>query len=226
MYSTISNLGKSVDYHTDQANPLTYCLYPNYNAQWIHGSTTTNLLNTPQCEPCQIYMSERCSNNFDEFCQIYYENNRDTFWPNLAGIDVQSQKKAQAFLKYSPTTGDNMIRNSVEKKLFIYPSVINQKQPFDPNMASSPMITKYTSNTFAPSWTLHPEMMTQIHDDNEHVNLMLSYPYPCFDLLARFHQIYQQNPTGFMTLAGNKSNNNLTSFLQQNNQMFTAFQNY
>ena len=221
MYSTISNLGSTVDYHTDHGNPLTYCLYPNYNAQWIHGPTSNNLLYTPQCENCQIYMSERCAKDFDEYCQTYYDANRDTSWPNLAAIDVQSQKKANQFLKYTPTTGENMIRNSVEKNLFIYPSVIQNQIQFDPNVVSSPFITRHISNTFAPSWVLNPNV--QINNNNKHINIMLKYPHACFDLLARFHTIMKTQPEMLTTVAGKTSNSNLTSFLKQNDELFGIY---
>lgn len=224
MYSTISNLGKSVGYHTEQANPLTYCLSPNYNSQWIHGSTTTNLLDTPQCEPCQLYMSERCAMKWDEACDLYYKNNQDTFWPNLGGIDLVSQKRANNFLQYTPTTGENMVRNSVEKRFFVYPGAVHQYVPFDPNMASSPMITKIQPDNMTPKWIFHPMAMGTLHDEDHFTNIMLANSKPCFDLLARFHKVFKEQPATFTQMTGGvKKATKLETFLRENDHVFSHY---
>jgi hypothetical protein len=168
-------------------------------------------------------MSDRCSKQWDEACDVYLQANQDIYWPNLAAIDVQSQKKANHFLQYNPTTGDNMIRNSVEKNLFVYPASNIQHTPFDPNMASSPIIPKISVNSISPAWDLHPVVYGNIHNDNVHVNMMLKYPRACFDLLARFHQIHKSQPMLLTTIAGGKSNSNLTTFLNANNKLFTLY---
>jgi thiol-disulfide isomerase/thioredoxin len=223
MYTTISNLGKSVDYHTDQANPLTYCLYPNFNSQWIHGSTTTNKLMTPNCEPCQSYMSQRCANKWDEACDIYTQHNQDTSWPNMGAIDQFSQKKANNFLQFTPNSGENLIRNSVEKRFFLYPAASTIYAPFDPNMASSPMYTKISTESSVPRWTLNPTTMGTLHDNDHYTNLMLNNPQACFDLLARFHKLSMEQPQTFLQLSGSNSNNKMKSFLSANNSTFQKF---
>lgn len=226
MYSVISDLGKSVDYKSEQANPLSYCLYPNYNSQWIHGSTSVNLLNTPYCDPCQNIMSERCSKNWDEACDIYVNHNCDTSWPNTASIDVMSQKRANEFLKFTPTVGDNLIRNSVERNLFIYPSANSKVVQFDPNVAGSPLYTTYSVNSLSPSWQLHPNVLQNslLHDDNKHVQLMLENPHACFDLLARLHHLSTIRSSQFTTaLNKNKGYSKLLNFMNANS---TVLSNY
>jgi len=226
MYSTISNLGKAVDYHTEQADPLTYCLYPNYNSQWIHGSTTTNLLNSPQCTECQLYMSERCAMNWDEACDVYYRNNQDTFWPNLGAVDLNSQKRANHFLSYTPTTGENMIRNTIEKRFFVYPGAAVSMTPFDPNMASSPFITKIQPDTMNPKWFFHPLVVGTVHDQDHYTNLMLDNSKPCFDLIARFHKLYTEQPQMFTKLTGTTTKaSRLETFLKENHNIFQAYHN-
>lgn len=225
MYSTISNLGKSVNYHTDQADPLTYCLSPNYNSEWMHGSTVSNLLNTPQSEPCQLYMSERCAQKWDDACNVYYDKNQDTFWPNLGAIDLQSQKRANNFLQYSPTTGENMIRNAVEKRFFVYPNAASEKVPFDPNMASSPLFTRINVDSLTPAWVLHPMAVGTLHDNDHYTNLMLQNSKPCFDLIARFHKIFKQQPVLLTKISGSNPNSKLLSFFQQNDNILSYYNN-
>lgn len=223
MYSTISNLGKSVNYHTEQDNPLTYCLAPKFESQWIHGSTTTNKLMTPQCEPCQLYMSERCANEWDDACEMYVANNQDTAWPNMGAIDYVSQRNANYYLQHTPTTGEHMIRNSIEKRFFIYPSSSMIHVPFDPNMASSPYYTKISTESQTPTWMLNPQMMGTLHNDDKYTRLMLENPKTCFDLLARFHKLSTQQPQLFLQLSGNKSNSNLDKFLKENHEIFMRY---
>lgn len=226
MYSRISDLGKSVDYHSEQANPLSYCLYPNYNSQWIHGSTSVNQLNTPYCDPCQNIMAERCGKNWDDVCDIYVNHNCDTSWPNTGAIDQISQRKASHFLKFTPSVGDNLIRNSVERSLFHYPNSNVKLTQFDPNVAGSPFYKTYSSNTLIPEWTLHPTLLKEggLHDEHEHVKLMLNHPQACFDLLARFDYLNKQKSPQFsMAMHKTKSSRNLLNFLKLNSHVFDKF---
>jgi hypothetical protein len=169
-------------------------------------------------------MSERCAQKWDEACDIYYKHNQDTFWPNMGAIDLQSQKRANNFLNYTPTTGENMIRNSVEKRFFVYPSSATMYQPFDPNMASSPMITKISVDSLTPHWTLHPYAMGNVHDNDFYTNLMLTNSKPCFDLIARFHKLYKEQPLLFSQLSGDKNKTSkLEKYLQENDRLLTHY---
>ena len=226
MYSLISDLGKSVDYRSEQANPLSYCLYPNYNSQWLHGSTSVNLLNTPYCDPCQNIMADRCSKTWDEACDIYVNHNCDTSWPNSGSIDVMSQRRSNEFLKFTPTVGDNLLRNSVERSLFIYPTANSRVVQFDPNVADSPMYKTYSVNSLSPAWQLHPNVLQNslLHDDNKHVQLMLENPYACFDLLARLHYLgTTKSPHFKLALNQKKGCSQLLNFLNANSSVLSEY---
>lgn len=224
-YSTISNLGNAVGYHTEQSDPLTYCLYPTYDSEWIHGSTVSNLLNSPQSDACQVYMSERCAEKWDSACDVYLEQNRDIFWPNMGAVDLQSQKRANNFLQYTPTTGESMIRNAVEKRFFIYPNANVEKVPFDPNMASSPFFTRIHTDSLTPRWALHPGAMGSLHDNDHYTNLMLKYSKPCFDLIARFHRIFKENPMLMTKVSGQNPNSRVMAFFRENDAILTHYNN-
>lgn len=223
MYSTISNLGRSVNYHTEQADPLTYCLYPNYNSEFIHGSTVSNLLSSPQSDSCQVYMSERCAEKWDEACDVYFKKNQDTFWPNMGAVDLLSQKRANNFLQFTPTTGENMIRNAVEKRFFIYPTATVEKVPFDPNMASSPFITRIFVDNMSPTWALHPMAVGNIHDNDHYTNLMLQNSKVCFDLIARFHKMFKQQPVLLTKISGTNPSSKLQTFFRENDQLLSYY---
>lgn len=228
MYTLLSDLGRSVDYRSQQADPLTYCLYPTYDSQWIHGSTSVNLLNTPYCDPCQNMMADRCSKQWDEACDVYVNNNCDTSWPNTGAIDTMSQKRAQHFLQYSPTSGDNLIRNAAERYFFTYPGANPKHTPFDPNVADSPVYTTYSVDSLSPVWKLHPRVIQQklLHDGNPHVQLMLNHPKACFDLLARLHAIQKTQPHHFQSaLNRSRPTSQLEGFLQANTKIFSQFHN-
>lgn len=225
-YSTISNLGESVNYRTQHADPLTYCLLPNFDSEWIHGSTVTNLISTPQSDACQVFMSERCAERWDEACDVYTSQNQDTFWPNMGAVDLQSQARANRFLQHTPTTGENMIRNSVEKRFFVYPNASTKMVPFDPNMASSPFFTRISVDTLTPQWMLHPMAMGSLHDNDAFTNMMLQHPKTCFDLLARFHKVFKNQPELMTKISGTEHpNTKLMTFFQQNDALLTKFNN-
>jgi hypothetical protein len=168
-------------------------------------------------------MSQRCANKWDEACDIYTQYNQDTSWPNMGAIDQFSQKKANNFLQYTPNTGENLIRNTIEKRFFLYPAASTIYAPFDPNMASSPMYTKISTESSMPRWTLNPTTMGTLHDNDHYTNLMLNHPQACFDLLARFHKLSMEQPQTFLQLSGSNPNNKLKSFLSANNSTFQKF---
>lgn len=152
-YSKFAQFGSAMNDNVrnplDSSNPLTYCITPTFSPQFTHGSTSTNLVYTPQGPGCMNYMSERCSIVYDGFCRAYDTMNTDTSWPNLGGIDSLTYNIAKDYMRIKPTVGQMMIRNAAERRFFVYPGIVSTSEPFDPNVANSPQVIRY-DNSYSP----------------------------------------------------------------------------
>lgn len=212
-------INKNVDNPTNASNPLTYCMFPTLNAQFVHGSTSTGYLYAPYSPSCQAFMKDYCSKNFDGFCEAYNVLNVDRYWPNSVGKDVQAQSYANSFQGYYPTVGENMIRNVVHNYFIYFPNAVKTVDQFDPNVANSPMITFDNSYVNESSFVVNLDDPKKI-DRDEKVQLMLQHSRPCFDVLARIYLgILRKEPK--INIKGS----NLEKFFISNSEIFFKFVN-
>lgn len=210
-------LNKQVEEPTNSSNPLTYCTFPTLNAQFVHGSTSANLLYTPYSPNCQSFMTDYCSENFDGFCEAYSVINVDRTWPNNAGVDTVAQKYANSFQGFFPTVGENMIRNVVHRYFVLFPSSQISYQQFDPNVANSPIISyqdPYVTETSIVINLSNPEII----NNDKKVKLMLSNARPCFDVLARIYLAIMRDESN-INIAGTE----LEQFFLKNSELFLKF---
>lgn len=186
-----SAMNKNVFNPMDQSNPLTYCSVPTFNSQFIHGSTSSNLLYAPYGPGCANYMAERCSIVYDGFCEGYKVMNTDTFWPNVAAIDNLTVNIAKSYLKVKTTVGQNMIRNAAERRFLTYSNVSQQAEPFDPNVANSPLVTKY-SQTYNIGRIGYKNLDDPSAIDNDQLLEAMCDNWPaCFDVLTKIYFGYK-----------------------------------
>lgn len=139
-YRQLSNFGNPIDQRSN--DPLTYCLQDTMDKSFQHGGTAR--LYGPRSQKCQVYMAQRCAENWDGFCEYFYQthgvngewpNNR--LWPNTA---TSNNGLSSEFL----TTGDQLLSNTAEQKYCKYSSNCPKTcEPFDPLNPDSPMITFY-----------------------------------------------------------------------------------
>lgn len=199
-YSTFGDFGSGMNKNVlnpmDQSNPLTYCIVPSYNSQFLHGSTSANLLYTPQGPGCMNYMSERCSIVYDGFCRAYNTLNTDTSWPNTGAIDNLTRTIANSFLNIKPTTGQNMIRNAAERRFLVYPGICATSEPFDPNVANSPVVSRYNSS-YSPGPIGFKNLDNPASIDNDLLMEEVMKHWPtCLDVLVKIYKGYKdKNPT-------------------------------
>jgi hypothetical protein len=179
----------------DQSNPLTYCLIPSYNSQFLHGSTSSNLLYTPSGPGCMNYMSERCSIVYDGYCRAYKDLNTDTSWPNLGCIDNLSFNLAKTFQRINTTTGQNMVRNAAERRFIVYPGIVMTAEPFDPNVANSPIVSRYL-NSYKPGPVGFKNLNDPSKVDNDDlIHEMCTHWQACLDILTKIYKGWkEQNP--------------------------------
>lgn len=198
------------------SNPLTYCLFPTLNAQFVHGSTSANLLYTPYSPNCQSFMLDYCSKKWDGFCEAYNAINIDRVWPNNAAVDVLAQQYANNFQGFYPTVGENLIRNVVHRRFISFPDQKVSFQPFDPNVANSPPVS-YTSPYVSSSSRVINLTDPAVIEKDPYVNLMLRNARASFDVLARIY-LAAQRGEGI-----NIRGTSLATFFMKNTELFEQF---
>lgn len=212
-------INKNVENPTNASNPLTYCMFPTLNAQFVHGSTSAGYLYAPYSPSCQAFMKDYCSEKFDGFCEAYNALNVDRYWPNSVGRDVQAQSYANSFQGYNPTVGENMIRNVVHNYFIFFPNAVKTIDQFDPNVANSPKITFDNAYVNESSFVIHLANPSTIDEDPK-VQLMLQNSKACFDVLARIYLAVLRKEPG-IDLTGSR----LEKFLIANSEIFFKFVN-
>lgn len=218
-YTKIIDFGKGLNPQVQSplnpSNPLTYCLFPTLNSQFIHGSSSSGLLYDTNNANCTNFMAQRCAQEWDGFCDAYQMINVDTFWPNTASIDSKAFELAQFFLQNKPAVGDNLTRNTAYLRFlslpFEYPSV----QPFDPTVANSPPVTIFPNMVSTPSQLRLPEKI----DQDPYIQKMVENPKVCFDILARIYLgVLRKEPS-----TESLRNTQFMVFLERHKQLLDRF---
>ena len=229
-YKFGSEINNQVESPFNASNPLTYTMFPTMGNQFQHGSSVSSILNTTYNPRAETYMSQRCSTEWDGFCDAYRILNVDTYWPNSAVIDSVAYNMAQGFLRNNrPTVGEVMIRNAVNRKFLSFPFETPNIEQFDPNTANSPNIAMYSNYINSPSYIQNLKKINIDQDD--HIELMLNYPTPCFDVLVRLYLGYIRKEPTTETIKGtklekyfNEHKNMIESFLDENFYKIPSFQ--
>lgn len=144
-YANIQNFGNSKSMPCAGKNhPLTMCMSDTMDKQFLNGGI--GALYGPRSQPCQAYMAERCANEWDGFCEYFYRehgpggtwpNNQE--WPNLQ----PRYWEVRYGLNQNLTTGEQLLRNTAERKYCTYENCKAHCEPFNPLDPDSPSITFY-----------------------------------------------------------------------------------
>lgn len=171
------------------ANPLTYCMFPTLNSQFVHGSSSGGILYGNQNTNCMNYMAERCSQNWDGFCSAYMDMNVDTYWPNTGCIDAQAYENAKQFLSIKTTIGQDLLRNSCYRKFIWVPDLAATKEPFDYTVANSPIITIW--DNYVPGYSQLQNLNDpQKIQQDPLIHKMIAFPTITLDVLGRIFMGY------------------------------------
>lgn len=195
IYPTFSEFGSAMNKNVfnpmDQSNPLTYAIVPSFNTVFLHGSSSSNLLKTPYSPGSSNFMAERCSIVYDGFCEGYKIQNTDTYWANTAAIDNLTMNIAKNYLKVKVTVGQSMIRNAAERRFLTYSNVTQYMEPFDPNVANSPLVTRY-SQTYNIGRIGYKNLDNPAAIDNDQLMMAVCENWPaCFDVLTKIYIGYK-----------------------------------
>lgn len=181
-YSTISNLGSNLQSEVD--NPLTYCMNNNMDQRFLHGGNAD--VYGQHSRPCQLFMSEYCATKWDSFCEAASYNTNTSF-PNNAGSCLGNTDVSCKDL----TAGEVLIKNTAARKYLV--KMVDMKktyEPFDPNVANSPLISYWIptngcsdQSTGIPIYSVNSKTI-----DSDHVmNKILSKPIIAFDILVNIY---------------------------------------
>jgi hypothetical protein len=157
-------------------NPMSYCLNTELTNGFLHGSSAQNVdLNSLGC---QYFLSQYCSEEWDSYCEVAsLRTDNSTPYSQLfpdATVNI-----------YNPNAGEILIRNTLIQKYLV--EVINghlEYEPFDPTVASSPMIAKWTQNYDANTdMRFVYDVDAKTIDSCNVMNRALAIPNICNDVL-------------------------------------------
>jgi hypothetical protein len=196
-YAKISNIGTiAEDVNTN--NPLVYCTSTNLANNFIHTSGTSN---GPDSKQCQMFMSDYCAMNWDDACER--ESRRtSTEIPNMIAScgsgGCGNMSYGGSGINGNPfTKGDILVKNTAMKKYLSQDSqnCVMKYVPFDPQVASSPMISylEPACNTGAciPQYEVDPATI----DSDPVMNHILANPSIALSLLINIYNTANRKGT-------------------------------
>jgi len=227
-----SNINRGVRNPYNVANPLTYCLYWDSSTKFLHGSTARYY--TPQCYECQNYMADYCAgkfndkNTWDPYCEIYYNNNNNNVWPNNAVINQSAANLSNccgnarcSVTGGRLTTGEQLLRNSAERRFLEYPGCPTAYEVFDPNVGSSPMMMVPGCGQQSVDYTNAIVKINPATIDNDQLmNRVLKTPSIALDILAIIYAA-----TKSQTKPLNLSGTRLGKHYEANSEQYESFLN-
>ncbi len=201
MYRQISNLGTNEI--SPANNPLTYCLNATADNRFLHGASAT-VIDGQNSRKCQLYLSEYCANQWDQFCEVASQNTK-RYWPNNWG----QTDGVQDSLNLGLSSGEILIHNTAKRKYLhgMY-NCVREYEPFDPNVASSPMISYWVpsndtySRNCVPVYRVDPALI----DTDPVMNKILARPVIAIDILTNIYNTMQREGT-LSCLKGTKLGN-------------------
>lgn len=176
-YRKIANFGKGAA-NAPSNNPLTYCLADNVDVRMNHGSSADVLV--PSSRNCQLFMSEYCSHKWDDACEFASHRQGNSYdYPNQLLPEWALQ------VNHGMTEGEILVRNTAAKKYLVamggnYCQM--KREPFDPTVASSPMVTYWEGNC-VPVYQVDPKTI----NSDKVMDKLLAKPWIGIDILVNIY---------------------------------------
>jgi hypothetical protein len=188
-YRPISNFGSNAKSQVN--NPLTYCMTTKLDQQFMHGGSAD--IFGAYSKNCQQYMGQYCAEKWDEFCEIA-SNDPNTNYPN----NIQQCGSIGDTACKGMNAGEILIRNTAAKKyLTSMANCVKKQEPFDPNVASSPMISYWISdgcsysNACIPVYEVDPSKI----DSDIVMNKILNKPIIAIEILINIYNTMKRKGT-------------------------------
>lgn len=174
-YINISQFGQMGNPLVD--NPLSYCMLDNMDNKFIHGSNQLG----QNSKKCQMFMSDYCSKSWDDNCKIFSENMNRGLPNNIPQYNSL----------YDLSEGEILILNTASKKYLINKNENNIRyEPFDPNVANSPLVSYKICND-TPMYSVNPNEI----DNDPVMNKILNKPTIALSILVNIYNTMKRNGT-------------------------------
>lgn len=226
-YSQISDFGPSAGLAPEN-DPLTYCTVSGLDSGFNHTLGGGNSYLGPNSSACQNFMAQYCSKDWNGVCRYMAQDQERTFPNTVTRCDNRGGPSVGPGIGNSVTKGEILIRNTAAEKYLVAMSG-NCKRlylPFDPTVASSPMIGYWVPNgntcsgygncygdTCVPIYDIDAKMI----DKCPVMNAILDKPVIAMDILCGIYKTRQRTKR-MSELARTR----IGSFFMYNK----AFQNY
>jgi hypothetical protein len=195
MYTRISQFGNSEVNSLPVFNndPLTYCIGNNASQRFNHGSTAATF--GQNSRPCQVYLSQRCAQNWDGVCEYAASPAANNEFTQVAGTMFAGNNQ---ILGLSP--GEVLLRNTAQERFRI--NMLNcdlRVEKFDANNPGSPYIAYYVGQNCIPQYGVNPSTI----DNDIVMNKILDNPRIAMQLLTNIKNTMTQMGT-FHQLKGTR----------------------
>ena len=176
VYKSISNFGQS-SADDPNNNPLTYCLINTVDSGFIHGGAGLTI-SGKHSNNCQAFMASYCANKWDNVCE--YASHDQSMYPNMLGNTTN-------FL----TSGQTLIANAASRKYISkkYGTCDLTWQPFDPTVASSPLISFWEGKECVRVYEVNPKEI----DNDPLMNKILQNPIVAWSILVNIYNTALRN---------------------------------
>ena len=184
MYKTIISFGQSPHQSLPVYNndPLTYCLGENPSQLFNHGST--GVLYGQHSRPCQVYLAQRCAQNWDAVCEYAYNQ------------QAAGQRANTMFAGNNPMIGltpsEILLKNTAEERFRV--DMLNCQQrheQFDPMNPNSPYISYYIGQHCIPIYAVNPATI----DSDVVMNKCLDNPSIVHQMLINIYHTMNRQGT-------------------------------
>lgn len=187
-YRSIGSIGGGTAIDA-MANPLSYCVLNSIDTSFNHGQDV-NILG-PESKNCQNFMADYCAAKWDGVCEYAY-NNQNKMVPNMMS-DCQGNAPC-----HNLTAGQILLRNTAAKKYLTAMSgnCSLRYEPFDPTVASSPMISYWDTGCHAksrcvPMYEVDPKTI----DNDVVMNKILANPKVAINILINIYNTAKRKGT-------------------------------
>lgn len=171
-YTSIRNFGKEADASN---HPLTMCLATTMDRRFQNGSAP-GVNSGPRSIKCQHYMAQKCADKWDGFCEYFYkEHGKGGQWPNNQQWPIANPRpyEVEYGLPTNLTMGEQLLRNTAERKYCRMVGCQKRCEPFDPTNPNSPTITYYDTANCIP---ICDNFSVSALDNDPVMNRMLDNP--------------------------------------------------
>ena len=145
MCNSYKNISKFGSNNSPNNDPLTYCLYADVDKTLSHNPLGYQY--GPANRNCQIYMADYCSKDgawSNGICQLAFSK-QSQVQPQTGGVTKYSGFNPDNgnVLNGNVTEGQNLLRSAAQRRFLDLSGCPYDEYPFDPTVASSPMIRDY-----------------------------------------------------------------------------------